>query len=422
MPPTNAETDTDVVIVGAGLAGLACARTLTAAGLHCTVLEAADGVGGRVRTDHVDGFRLDRGFQILLTAYPEAQAQLDYDALDLQRFEPGALVWVDGRMHRVGDPLRRPLDAVGTLRAPIGSFADKLRVLGLVASVRRGTPADLLRRPDVTTMSRLRDAGFSSRMIERFFRPLFAGIQLDPDLEVSRRRFDVILRMLAVGDAAVPRLGMGEIPAQLLGRLPDGTVRLGSPVERLEDTTAVLPDGARVTGRALVVATDGPTAARLTDLPDPGSRPAACVWFSAAQPPIDRPVLVLDGARSGPVRNLAVLSNVSRDYAPPGRALVAAAIPGADALGAELEPAARSQLRGWFGGAVDAWDVVHTHVIPHGHPDQVPPFSPKRPVRLASGRYVCGDHRDTASIQGALYSGRRCAEAVRRDLRRDLRR
>ena len=408
--------DHDVVIVGAGLAGLACARTLVAAGVDVAVLEASDGVGGRVRTDVTDGYRLDRGFQILLTGYPELARWVDLDGLDLHRFAPGARVRFDGSFHTIGDPLRRPRDLPATLTAPIGTFTDKLRMIRAVASVRRGTVPELLRRTDGTTAERLQALGFSDRIVERFFRPLFAGIQLDPDLEVSSRRFDVILRMLAVGDTAVPAEGMGALPAALARPLAAGTVRLRTPAERI-DGTAVTAGGERLTARAVVVATDGPTAARLTGaVPDPGSRPVAALWFGADSAPLPGPVLVLDGEGSGPVRNLAVMSEVAPSYAPPGRASIVAAIPGPDALGPDLEHRSRRQLRDWFGPVVGQWDLLRVDVIHHGQPDQRPPFGPKQPVRLGDGLYVCGDHRDTASIQGALYSGRRTAAAVLSDL------
>ncbi|MBK9180680.1 MAG: FAD-dependent oxidoreductase [Acidimicrobiales bacterium] len=406
-----------VVIVGAGLAGLACARTLHGAGVSSVVLEAGDGVGGRVRTDHVDGFLLDRGFQVLLTAYPELARQLDVAALELRRFEPGALVWRDGSLHRVADPLRQPGHALATLRAPIGSLADKARVGWLRQQLRRGPAADLLRRPETTTADALRRRGFSPAIIERFFRPLVGGIQLDPSLATSSRMFDVIFRTLSDGDAAVPAAGMGAIPAQLAGVLPAGSVHLGTRVEALDGTAAVLAGGRRVDADALVVAVEGPEAARLLGLPAVGSKPASCVYFAAdaADAPVHEPVLVLDGASSGPVANLAVLSAVAPAYAPAGKALVAAACPGT--LAADLEDEARRQLRGWFGAPVERWELLRTYRIPHGQPDQRPPLHPRQRVRLGGRRYVCGDHRDTASIQGALFSGRRTAEALIHDLR-----
>lgn len=405
----------DVVIIGAGMAGLACARTLAAAGLGVTVLESSDGVGGRVRSDKVDGFTLDRGFQILLTAYPELPRWFDLDALDLRPFSPGATIWDGRRFRTIGDPLRSPRDLPSTILAPVGSMLDKVRLLRLIVSVRRGSVPDLLRRPDRSTRQALEQFGFSERFITRFFEPLFSGIQLDPDLEVSSRRFEVILRMLATGDSAVPAGGMGTLSDALASGLRPGTVHLDRPVAHLEGTTAILLDGSPVAGRALVVATDGPQAARLLDLADPGSRPVAAIWFDSSADPLHDRRILLDGSRSGPVRNLAVLSDAAPSYAPTGKVLSVAAVPGPEALRNDLEDAVRAQLREWHPGS-STWETLRVDVIAHGQPLQRAPLDPRRAVRLGHGRYVCGDHRDTASIQGALFSGRRAAAAVLADL------
>ena len=254
----------DVVVVGGGLAGLAAALHLEAAGHQVALLEASDGPGGRVRTDVVDGFQLDRGFQILLTAYPELMRLFPGDTVDdlqLRRFGPGAYVQVGAQRYRVADPRRRPGALLDTVRAPVGSLADKARLATFVLDVCRGRAADLLARPDGSTLELLVERGFSARMVERLWRPLAGGIELDPTLGVSRRRFEIVLRMLAVGDAAVPARGMGRLPQLLAERLAPDTLRLGRPVDHLEATTAVVADGTRVVGRAVVVATDAPVAA-----------------------------------------------------------------------------------------------------------------------------------------------------------------
>ncbi|MEI8000521.1 MAG: NAD(P)/FAD-dependent oxidoreductase [Actinomycetes bacterium] len=408
---------TDVCIVGAGLAGLTCATTLTRLGVECTVLEASDDVGGRVRTDPVDGFLLDRGYQVVLTQFPELHHQIDLDALGLGYYDAGAVVRINGRFHRVQDPRRRPTSILASAIAPIGTLPDDLRLLRLVLDVLRTPPGELLRRPDRSTLDALRDRGFSERMIERFWRPLFAGIQLDPDLEVSNRRFEVILAMLAEGAAAHPAAGIQAIPRQLAAHLPEGTVECDAPVDRIDGTTVHLADGRRLDARAVVVATGGWQAAALTGLPDPGARGESCVYFGADSAPLPDRLVVLDGSREEPVNNLSVVSNVAPSVAPDGCALIAAVSPGPIVgTDAELLDATRRQLRGWFGAEVDRWEHLRTYRIPQGHPDQRPGFSPRRSVRLGDHRYVCGDHRDTASTQGAMFSGRRCASAVWTDL------
>ncbi len=398
-----------VVVVGAGLAGLACATTLHAAGVAVRVFEASDGVGGRVRSDVVDGFTLDRGFQVALTAYPEMHRQLEMDSLDLRAFDPGALVWRNGKGSEVSDPFRKPTAVLSTALAPIGSVLDKARIAWLRTSLRRGHASNLLRGDDVTTDEALRADGFSDTIIRRFFRPLVGGIQLDPDLRDSRRMFDIIFRMLSDGDSAVPAAGMQAIPDQLAARLPAGTVSLESRVESAT-ATSVRIDGTDITAAAVVVATEGPVAAAMLGLEAVGSKAAGCVYFAADAAPTDSKCVVLDGTGDGPVLNVAVMSNIAPTYAPDGRHLIAAALPAV--ADGDLETLARTQLRSWWGGQVDRWDHLATYRIAHGQPTQSPPFSPKQSVALADGRFVCGDHRDTASIQGALYSGRRCAEAV----------
>jgi phytoene dehydrogenase-like protein len=399
-----------VIVVGAGLAGLSAARTLYRTGKQVLVLEASDGVGGRVRSDHVDGFTLDRGFQVLLTAYPEAHRQLDLPALQLRRFDPGALVWLAGRGHVVGDPFRSPATLPSTVAAPIGTIADKARIAALRNSVRRGHASRLLRGPDTSTIGALRARGFSDRMIERFFRPLFAGIQLDPSLMTSSRMFDVIFRCLASGDSAVPAAGMAAIPAQIAGDLPADAIRLRTPVRAVAPGAVTLDDGTPLEADEVIVATEGPMAARLLDLPAVGSRSVGCVYFAADSAPTDTKLVVLDGTSRGPALNVTVMSNVAPEYAPAGRHLVAAATP-AD-TGDDLEARVRAQLRDWWGPDVDRWDHLRTYRIAHGQPDQSPPLRPKQRQHLADGLWVCGDHRDTGSIQGALFSGRRCAEAI----------
>ncbi|MEZ5166771.1 MAG: FAD-dependent oxidoreductase [Acidimicrobiales bacterium] len=295
---------------------MAAAIRLREKGHEPLVLERSDAPGGRVRTDEVDGFLLDRGFQILLTAYPQAQAMLDYDALDLRPFEPGAIVRVDDRFHRVSDPFRSPASALGTLRAPVGSLRDKRAVLTFRHKVRRRGRRPLLpegdhRRP---TPSR---AGFSEKMIDRFLRPLFAAGVARPSLEFSSRSLEFLFRMFADGEAAIPARGMGAISEQLAARLPAGAIRCEASVTETGDHH-VLVDGERVEARAIIIATDAIDAARLTggEVVDRGTLPATTWWFAAPESPVDRPMIVLDGTRDSVVNNLAVLTEAARVTAP----------------------------------------------------------------------------------------------------------
>lgn len=387
----------DVVIVGSGLAGLSCARRLREWKVDCLVVEASDGVGGRVRTDRVDGFLLDRGFQVLLTAYPEAIALLDYNQLQLHSFEPGALVQRHGARHLMADPWRRPGKALESLLAPIGTLGDKLRVARMRYQVLYGGD-----RPETSTLAYLEEQGFSSSFINDFFRPFWSGIFLEPDLRTSSRVAEFVFRMMALGDTALPRQGMGAISQQLASDVP---VRLNSTVVGLTGQSITLESGERLQASAVVLATEGPAAARLMGLPEPGSRSVSCVYFAADVAPISEGILVLNGDGCGPVNHLCVPSAVSSSYAPPGAALVSATV-----LGMNPDLAAvREQLAGWFGPVVHRWQHLRTYRIAHGQPELTS-------LQFPPGLHVCGDYLESASIQGALVSGRRAAEAVMKTL------
>ncbi|MFQ5558156.1 MAG: NAD(P)/FAD-dependent oxidoreductase [Acidimicrobiales bacterium] len=397
----------DVVIVGAGMAGLAAARRLREKGHEPLVLEADDGPGGRVRTDVVDGFQLDRGFQVLLTAYPEARRVLDMAALDLHEFEPGALVRVGNRFHRVSDPVRSPGDVFSTLRSPVGSLTDKLTVLRYRRRLLRTDVGDLFTRSEVTARQRLEDIGFSERMIERLLGPLFTGAALDPTLSFSSRYLEFMFRMLCEGVAAVPALGMGAIATQLAADLPGDTIRYDQRVETTE-ADHVMVDGEKIRANAVVVATGLSDAAELTDgIDDRGWLGATTWWFAADEAPIHRPVLALGGS-AGPLNSVAVLSQVCSSYAPGGRALIAASC-----ASVELdESRARRQLTEWFGPVVDSWQTLRTDRVERARPRQPVGLDPDQRVRLSNGLFVAGDHRQNSSINGALVSGRRAGDAV----------
>lgn len=409
---------TDVVIVGAGVAGLTCARELSARGVDTKVLEASDGVGGRVRTDTIDGFLLDRGFQVLLSAYPSVRRVVDLPALSPRAFYQGALVFAGGRLHRVADPLRHPLAALAALRGPLAGLGD-LPALARVLQRARGPLEQLLTAPETTAAQALTSAGVSEQLRNNFFTPFFGGIFLERELQTSSRMLDFLLRMFARGPAVVPAHGMGEITRQMAAQLPSGVVRLQSRVRGLTGDGVELEGGEQLHAPAVVVAAGGVEAARLLpEVPAPGLCAGVTLYFAADVAPVSEPVLVLDGSGDGPVNNLAVMSAVSSDYAPAGQALISAAVVGdPDIDDAELQSRARAQLSRWFGSAVAGWRHLRTYRIPDALPRQLPGWlaPPARPVALGEGRYVCGDHRDNASIEGAVVSGWRAADAVLRD-------
>ncbi len=410
----------DVIIIGAGLAGLCCGRVLEEEGVSFTIVEASDGVGGRIRTDLVEGFRLDRGFQVFLTSYPEARRVLDYSALDLKPFLPGASVRFAGRFHQLTDPWRQPLRALSSVFSPIGSLADKLRVARVRNRVTGGSLEDRLRDPEMTTLEALKQAGFTEAMIDRFFRPFLGGIFLDSTLQTSSRMFSFVFRMFSLGEASLPAEGMEAIPRQLAAALPSDRIRTSTRVTRVEPQRVTLESGETLECRSVVVATDEPAANRLLnrESSDVGQG-VSCIYFAADEPPIEEPILVLNGDGTGPVNNLCVPTNVTSTYGPSGQSLISVTVIDVSTNEAEMLGSVRQQLSEWFGSSVEQWRHLRTYRIPYALPQQFPPAlaEPRRPVRVESNLYVCGDHRDNASIQGAMVSGRRAAEALLEDLK-----
>ena len=414
------KTDNDVIIVGAGLAGLSCARHLAAAGIPFVILEADRRIGGRIKTDRVDGFLLDHGFQVLQTAYPEARRYLDYDQLELKPFAPGAIIRTEDKFHITADPRRRPQHLWSTSTAPIGTLGDRLRIIKLASKVRRAKVAALFQGPDMTTIDFLKSEGFSEKIIQTFFIPFFSGISLDPEISVSSRVFQYILRIFAEGDVALPAQGMASIPAQLAENLPDGSIRTDVRVGSLHPGKVELTSSEIIKGRAIVLATEGPETARLLGSEQKiNSNGELCLYYTAKAPPIEQPYLILNGDRSGWINSLTIPSQVTPSYAPLGQALISAVV--IDHLSSDddtVEAAVRGQLSAWFGAQVKDWHHLKTYRIAHALPAQPPPMpDPAVPVAAASaGIFVCGEYGSVPGIQWAMLSGRHAAEAVIKEL------
>jgi phytoene dehydrogenase-like protein len=417
----------DVVVVGAGLAGLACARALTDQGLDVEVLEAGDAVGGRVRTDHVDGFTLDRGFQVLNTAYPALAGVVDLEALDLRPFDASVGVLVDGRRVVLGNPLQDLRTLGPTVRVPVGGPVGGLpgkAALAAYAGLCLALPARALRRRlDVSAAEAWRRARVPRDVVDTLLRPFLSGVLLETDMSSSRRFTDLMFKMFARGASTVPAGGMQRLPEQIAGHLPSGCVRLGSPVRAVTPTRADTDDGP-APARAVVVATDGWAADSLLGgaLGAPAPRGVTTVYHATSAFPEATGMLLLEPGAS-PVANSIAISVAAPEYAPAGQVLVSTSVVHGSSDPASLDvdgPEVRAALARLHRTDTSSWRHVATYHLPRALPGMPAPHPMRRPVRVGAGGgrvYVAGDHRDTSSIQGALVSGRRCAEAVLADLR-----
>lgn len=411
---TELPSTVDVVVAGAGLAGLSAARLLAEAGREVLLLEAGDAPGGRVRTDRIEGVQLDRGFQLLNPSYPEVRRTIDLGALALHQFEAGAVVATGDSRFAVGDPRRAPRDLPSTLRLPLGSLREKLAFVRWALEVGFGPVERIKSRPDRSLAEALRHRGIDGSLADGVLRPFLGGVLGEDELRTSAVFAELLVRSFLRGTPALPAGGMQALPEQLAACLAPGVLRLNVRVHAVHGR-GVETDRGSVSARAVVVATDPRTAAALVELPEPLMRGLTTFYHLAPEPPSTRALLHLDADRRGPLVNTAVITNAAPSYAP-GRTLLAATVLGSDGS-AETAAAARRHAGIIYGIDPASWELVATYEIADALPDTPAGTPLRKNVSLGDGLFIAGDHRDTASIQGALVSGRRAAEAVLAHLR-----
>jgi phytoene dehydrogenase-like protein len=378
------------------MAGLTAALVLHLAGMSVRVLEAGDEVGGRVRTDLLDGMRLDRGFQVLSPAYPAVARHVDLKALS---------------------PHQLPRRLADLLRTPLLGPMDKLRLAAMSARDLTASDATMYALPDRGTYADLARWGFSERAVRAVWRPFLSGVLLEDELTTSSRFFHLVWRSVARAAPVLPAEGMGALPKQLAARLPGDTVHRRCPVTAVRPGTVETVDGERHRAESVVVATDGSVAAHLLSTVDaPRWRGVTTFYYRSPIVPLREPLLVLD-AEGAPVVNAAVLSQVAPSYAPDGTALISASVLGVpEDLGA-TERLVRGRLASMYQVSTHEWEHVASYPVPRALPAMPAPHPLHRAAKLDRGMYVCGDHRATSSIQGAMHSGERAAAAVLADRR-----
>jgi phytoene dehydrogenase-like protein len=411
-----------VIIVGAGMAGLTCARALQRAGVQTTVLEASDGIGGRVRTDIVAGYRLDRGFQVLFDAYPAVRRWLDYDALQLRAFDPGAVVVRDGKRSILTDPLRDWRSAWPALWADNVSTIDKLRILALRLQVQRTPFATVQAQPDQTTRAYLEQYGFGAQTIEQFFAPFYGGIFLDRSLQTSAKCFVYDFKMLAEGRTVVPAAGMGALATQLAQGVE---VECRQSVSRLCITAGrvsgvVLADGTERYADAVVLAVPAPIAQQLSGLDIPTTpKSTVTLYWAGSQALTTQKKLWLNANPDAYVNNAMQMTAVAPEYGPVGGHLLSATVIGAPAEDdAQCYTRAEHDLEELTGqpALLSTYRRLRLYRIPYAQfaqPAGIHATLPGSQTALA-GLYLAGEYTIASSINAAMLSGERAARAVTR--------
>ena len=374
--------------------------------LLTSLIEAADRVGGRVATDVVDGFRLDRGFQVLNTSYPQVRRRLDLAALDVRALTPGALVRHGGRLRRVGHPLRRPASLPGTLSSGLFGPVELARLGAYSARAALWPARRLARAQDISAAAAFERAGLGGGVARHFLEPFLAGVLLEDELSTGRHFVDLVWRSFVRGRSVLPTAGIGAVAAHLAAGLPDQVVRLHTRATAVR-AGGVDTDRDRIAARAVIVAADPVTAAGLLGQPGPRMRSVTTFYHTCDEPPLAEPTIVLDGDRRGPVVNSVVLTAALPGYAPAGSALISSS-----ALDpATTEPAVRTHLAHMYGRATSTWQLVSRVDVAQA----LPVFRPGQPLAappMVDGVYVAGDHRATPSTQGAMASGTAIARRV----------
>ena len=406
-----------ITIIGAGISGLSAGLHLHRKGFNIKIIEASDRVGGRIKTDIVNGYRLDRGFQVLLTAYPEAKQLLDYDALQLKTFLPGATVLYDGGQFEIADPFRRPSALLATAFAPVGSLKDKFNTFILKNKLIAKSVEGIFAQPQKSTVEQLKDYGFSSKMINRFFKPFFSGIFLENNLSTPNRMFDFVMKMFSEGDAAIPALGMEEIPKQLASQLPTACFTFNTKVEDIKGNTIYTSSGAEIQSDIIIIATEATgLISKFKSSVETKHHSVTNIYFEATVAPTNKAVVILNAsAKEKIVNNVTVMTNVSKAYAPAGKVLISVSCNGIfDTTDEELAQKIKTELQPWFGNQVANWSHLKTYKVNYALPNLavLKDDLTVNDMKISDTLYCCGDHLMNGSINAAMKSGRLLADLI----------
>ena len=404
----------EVAIIGAGLAGLACAIELQKNNINFQIFEASDGVGGRVRSDVIDGFILDRGFQLYNPSYPEGKRLLNYDALDLKPFIPGVAIRDNKRLRIVVDPFRAKGFRLNLLKDIPGNPLSYLGLFRYFLSYLVTSDAQIATTKDISASDSLIKSGVRGNLLEKLLRPFLKGVFLESDLKTSRKFLDVVLKTFLRGTPSVPAQGMQVISDQLASKLPVEKISLNTKIIKIEGNK-LQTENEEIIAKKIVVATDPTTAISWLNLEEKIMHTVTTWYFKADQRVAElvkgKPILFVDASNNGPLTNAVVLTNAASSYAPPGQVLVSASAISPH-QNADLE-SVKKHLSVIFGLDTNSWQLIKQYQIKEALASMYPPFSLINSNQISEDLFVAGDHRATSSIQGALLSGTNAATLVK---------
>lgn len=409
----------DVVIAGAGVAGLVAARHLEDAGRDVVIFDGADAAGGRMRTDRYNGYLLDRGFQVLLTDYVELQRYLDMSALRLHRFKPGARIYYPGGTFDAVDPLRERKHILRALFSPIGNPIDKLKLLLLINELKKQEISDIFTDSSISTADYLKSCGFSDTITERFFRPFFGGIFLENDLQTSSRMFRFVLKMFSSGWAAIPEDGIEAVPLQLKSALRHTVFEFNTSVQQIIGARdLVLSDGRKINFRKLIIAAYPEKILPALAYENTRYRETTNLYFAAPKSPLQTPLIALNAYPDALINNYCVLSDIAPSYTSTEEALISVSIQRRHDLHDEaLSTMVLSELGRISGINTESWKFLRRYTIRQALPviDDIQYDMQPGSCKVLDNIYLAGDYLLNPSLDAAMRSGRRAAEAVLRE-------
>lgn len=404
--------DHKIYIIGAGVAGLIAAKVLEEHGFHPTIIEGTDCVSGRVKTDIVDGYQLDHGFQVLLTAYPAAQKYLDFEALELQDFLPGATIFNKGNQKTIGDPLRAVSLLFPTLFSGIGTISDKFKILKLNALLKQTTLVEIFAKPEKTTYEYLVDFGFSDKMISKFFQPFFSGIFLEPDLETSSRMFEFVYKMFGEGNAALPKAGIEAIPLQLKAGLKQTQFLFNTKVESVVEGKIILTDGTELESNYTIIAAEAsPLVSKLKNQ-EVEWKSCDTIYFETNNRAIDKPLIGLISDKEALINNIFYHNSIATKTTGSKQLLSVTVVKKHGLAPEALQNQVVKELKQYCG--IDTAKFIKQYTIAKALPklDNLRYEMNPSETKLMPTIFLAGDTQLNSSLNAAMISGERAAMGV----------